>query len=506
MEAHNKPGHLKSSLGVVELTLVLHHHFNTPEDVLIWDVGHQAYAHKVLTDRAEEMRHMRQRKGISGFPNRTESVFDAFGTGHSSTALSALAGMVAADQLQGISRQYVAVVGDGALTAGQAYEALNHLGETGWPVWLILNDNDRSIDRNVGALQDGGRYRTFFESLGWQYRHEPAGNDTEALLRALHQMANLPQGPKVLHINTEYALGYQTPTAAAAPAEPGWQEYLATGLMALAERDPRLVVVTPAMTSGAGLQGFKQRFPDRLFDVGIAEQHAVTFAAGLAAAGMRPVCHLYSTFAQRALDQIIHDVALQNLPVVFVIDRSGLVGEDGPTHHGVFDVALLRAIPGMTLTAPQDGGDLVGQLEAALQGTGPWAIRIPKGGDAGSPPALKRAPFALDRTLEMPKHSQATVVFGALHREVPQLVVGDVIALPAVKPLPEQLLRGVFEQYAEVVLLDDSTHASGWSAQVVALAARCGFSGHLRVIALPDEFVPHGTRAELYREFLVQRS
>jgi 1-deoxy-D-xylulose-5-phosphate synthase len=414
--------------------------------------------------------------------------------------------MVAADQLQGRTRQYVAVVGDGALTAGQAFEALNHLGETGWPVWLILNDNDRSIDRNVGALQDGGRYRTFFESLGWLYRHEPAGNDVEALLRAMNQLDEFPQGPKVLHINTDYGLGYQAVAKGTDAASPGWQEYLSAVLLERAEADDKLVVVTPAMTSGAGLQAFKARFPDRLFDVGIAEQHAVTFAAGLAAAGMRPVCHLYSTFAQRAMDQIIHDVALQNLPVVFIIDRAGLVGEDGPTHHGVLDVALLRAVPGMTLTAPTDGNDLAAQVEAALAHNGPWAIRIPKGGDAGAPPSRSHMPFTFEGQWKAPQHDQATLVFGALHREVPQLVRGDVVALPAVKPLPEQLLQRVFEAYQEVVLLDDSTLSGGWTHAVVAYAQQCGFGGTLRVVTLPDAFVPHGPRSALYSEFLVQRS
>ena len=499
-ENQDKPGHIKSSLGAVELAVALHHVLDTPHDLLIWDVGHQAYAHKVLTGRAGDLKTMRSRHGLSGFPNRKESDYDVFGTGHSSTSLSALAGMAAADALSGVKRRYAAVMGDGALTAGQAFEALNHIGEAGFPILLILNDNQRSIDANVGGLQDGGRYQSFFESLGWTYAHEPAGNSIPLMLKALRRWKETARGPYVLHVETEHGLGYTLPPAPVAAGDPDWQEALCDILVDLARHDEKLVVVTPAMTSGSGLKRFAQAFPGRLFDVGIAEQHAVTFAAGLAAQGYRPLCHLYSTFAQRAMDQVIHDVALQNLPVTFLIDRSGLVGEDGPTHHGTLDVQLLSAIPGMVVSAPVDADDLEGQLRAAVQHAGPWAIRIPRGGTAGHRSGSSNAGIQVGKGLCIREGTGvAGLVFGPLYREQgwnPDALYN----LRFAKPLDEALLARVFAAHEDIVLLDDGHSLLGES--IATLAVQAGYAGRLTVRRLPDAFIPHGKRVALYDEFL----
>ena len=393
-QTREKAGHLAASLGAAELTMALHYVLNTPEDVLLWDVGHQAYLHKIITDRAGTFATQRTPGGLSGFPKREESPFDAFGVGHSSTALSAALGFWRADAATGRRRQRVAVVGDGALTGGMSFEALNDGGGAGADVLLILNDNGLSIEPTVGALARGGAsaYRRFFGSLGWTYLDAGLGtgqsllnsgmpvdgNDCPAVVAALRAALSQP-GPRVLHVRTHRP----DPAEWGSPEKPApaaaFQSLFADALLAAAAADDRVVALTAAMAPGAGLDRFRAVHPDRTFDVGIAEQHAVTTAAALAAAGRKPVVSLYSTFFQRAVDQWIHDVALQNLPVVLCLDRAGWVGEDGPTHHGVFDVALLRSIPNTTVYAPRNGATLARMLHRALDSGTPTVLRYPRG-------------------------------------------------------------------------------------------------------------------------------
>ena len=393
-QTREKAGHLAASLGAAELTVALHYVLNTPEDVLLWDVGHQAYLHKIITDRAGTFATQRKPGGLSGFPKREESPFDAFGVGHSSTALSAALGFWRADAATGRRRQRVAVVGDGALTGGMSFEALNDGGGAGADVLLILNDNGLSIEPTVGALARGGAsvYRQFFESLGWSYWDTRLaetssfpnsgipvdGNDCPSVVAALRAALSQP-GPRVLHVRTHRPDPAEWGSAEKPAPAAAFQSLFADALLAAAAADDRVVALTAAMAPGAGLDRFRAVHPDRTFDVGIAEQHAVTTAAALAAAGRKPVVSLYSTFFQRAVDQWIHDVALQNLPVVLCLDRAGWVGEDGPTHHGVFDVALLRSIPNTTMYAPRNGATLARMLRRALDSGTPTVLRYPRG-------------------------------------------------------------------------------------------------------------------------------
>jgi 1-deoxy-D-xylulose-5-phosphate synthase len=393
-QTREKAGHLAASLGAAELTVALHYVLNTPEDVLLWDVGHQAYLHKIITDRAGTFATQRKPGGLSGFPKREESPFDAFGVGHSSTALSAALGFWRADVATGRRRQRVAVVGDGALTGGMSFEALNDGGGAGADVLLILNDNGLSIEPTAGALARGGAsaYRQFFESLGWSYWDARLaetssfpnsgipvdGNDCPSVVAALRAALSQP-GPRVLHVRTHRPDPAEWGSAEKPAPAAAFQSLFADALLAAAAADDRVVALTAAMAPGAGLDRFRAVHPDRTFDVGIAEQHAVTTAAALAAAGRKPVVSLYSTFFQRAVDQWIHDVALQNLPVVLCLDRAGWVGEDGPTHHGVFDVALLRSIPNTTVYAPRNGATLARMLRCALDSGTPTVLRYPRG-------------------------------------------------------------------------------------------------------------------------------
>lgn len=399
-------GHLGASLGVVELTIALHYVFDTPDDILVWDVGHQCYAHKLLTGRSEAFAHIRQQGGISGFPKREESQYDAFGTGHSSTSLSAVLAMALASALEGnTQRQHIAVIGDAAIASGMAFEALNHAGTTDANILIILNDNAMAIDPTVGALKDyfsslrQGARETFFCDLHIKYKGTIDGHNLPALIEALKAEKN-ECGVRLLHVVTTKGKGFAKaeaeqvryhspalfdkttgeplPEAPTLPAK--YQEVVGQTLTELARSNPKIIAITPAMSSGSGLLPLQQAFPDRVFDVGIAEQHAVTFAAGWAARGFIPYCIVYSTFLQRAYDQLIHDVALQNLPVVFCIDRAGLVGEDGATHHGVFDMAFLRPIPNLIIASPRNATELRQLLYTAqLSLPHPIAIRYPRG-------------------------------------------------------------------------------------------------------------------------------
>ena len=527
-QTREKAGHLAASLGVAELTVALHYVLNTPEDVLLWDVGHQAYLHKIITDRAGTFATQRKPGGLSGFPKREESPFDAFGAGHSSTALSAALGFWRADAATGRRRQRVAVVGDGALTGGMSFEALNDGGGAGADVLLILNDNGLSIEPTVGALARGGAlaYRRFFESLGWTYWDARLaetssfpnsgipvdGNDCPAVVAALRAALSQP-GPRVLHVRTHRP----DPAEWGAPEKPApaaaFQSLFADALLAAAAADNRVVALTAAMAPGAGLDRFRAVHPDRTVDVGIAEQHAVTTAAALAAAGRKPVVSLYSTFFQRAVDQWIHDVALQNLPVVLCLDRAGWVGEDGPTHHGVFDVALLRSIPNTTVYAPRNGATLARMLHRALDSGTPTVLRYPRGlapQDDGlveseegallvqvaTAAALREAaPQAATQNVTAPKsilHWAAGTTASAVAQHCPHDAVWYV---GRIQPLPAGALRAAAHENpgAEWHVWEDAQAVGGLCEGIAAWAAR-NFPG-LRVIphGYGPAFLPHGS-------------
>ena len=527
-QTREKAGHLAASLGVAELTVALHYVLNTPEDVLLWDVGHQAYLHKIITDRAGTFATQRKPGGLSGFPKREESPFDAFGAGHSSTALSAALGFWRADAATGRRRQRVAVVGDGALTGGMSFEALNDGGGAGADVLLILNDNGLSIEPTVGALARGGAlaYRRFFESLGWTYWDARLaetssfpnsgipvdGNDCPAVVAALRAALSQP-GPRVLHVRTHRP----DPAEWGAPEKPApaaaFQSLFADALLAAAAADDRVVALTAAMAPGAGLDRFRAVHPDRTVDVGIAEQHAVTTAAALAAAGRKPVVSLYSTFFQRAVDQWIHDVALQNLPVVLCLDRAGWVGEDGPTHHGVFDVALLRSIPNTTVYAPRNGATLARMLHRALDSGTPTVLRYPRGlapQDDGlveseegallvqvaTAAALREAaPQAATQNATAPKsilHWAAGTTASAVAQHCPHDAVWYV---GRIQPLPAGALRAAAHENpgAEWHVWEDAQAVGGLCEGIAAWAAR-NFPG-LRVIphGYGPAFLPHGS-------------
>ncbi len=525
-----KGGHLGASLGATEIVVALHYHFNTPEDRIVWDVGHQAYAHKILTGRNEAFESLRQFGGISGFPSRKESEYDTFGVGHSSTSLSAIYGMAQAAALQGhVNRKHIAVIGDGGLTAGLAFEGLNQLGESELDVLIILNDNRMSIDPNVGALQeylnsiDGiGKPQNLFESLGFAYSGPIDGNDLDKVLTSLEKLDN-HKGPKVLHCLTVKGKGY-------APAEDGdqvrwhapglfhkstgevqgsktdtvkYQEAFGRKLLELMEHHSEIVTVTPAMTTGSGLNEVKNRFPERTFDVGIAEQHAVTFSAGLAAEGMKPFCVIYSSFLQRAMDQLIHDVALQNLPVVFCIDRAGLVGEDGATHHGAFDLSILKTVPNIEVLAPLDDHELHAMLDYALTVDGPVAIRYPRGSVASIHTEGLQMDIATGSGRCMREEGKVAVVsVGAAGKFADQLLDQNELDfgwydLRFAKPIDKDLLQHIFNCYEAVITIEDGAVEGGVGETVKAFAQTSGYTGEVVNLGIPDQFMMHGKPNEL---------
>jgi 1-deoxy-D-xylulose-5-phosphate synthase len=551
-------GHFAAGLGTVELTIALHYVFNTPEDRLVWDVGHQAYPHKVLTGRRDRLATIKQRAGLAPFPSRSESRYDAFGVGHSSTSISAALGMAIAAAREGSGRRAVAVIGDGAMSAGMAFEALNHAGSLPVDLLVVLNDNDMSISENVGALsnylarvisgrlygqlREGGKKAlrqmpavrrlarrseehvkgmvlpgTLFEEMGFNYVGPIDGHDLKALLRALRNLHGA-HGPQLLHVVTQKGKGY-------APAEadpitwhgpgpfdpatgtlrkekagtPSYSEIFGQWLCDMAERDPRLIAITPAMREGSGLMQFSRRFPERYFDVAIAEQHAVTFAAGLAAEGFKPVVAIYSTFLQRAYDQLIHDVALQNLPVVFAIDRAGFVGSDGATHHGNYDLSFLRCIPNMVVMAPADENECRQMLYTATQLGTPAAVRYPRGSGPGVAVVDQMSALELGRAeLRRRGHSGlALLSFGAML--APALWLGErfdatVVNMRFVKPLDLALLREIASTHAGIVTLEDNAVAGGaGSACGEALDAH-GLTAARLHIGIPDRITEHGSR------------
>ena len=524
-------GHLGASLGVVELTIALHYVFDTPDDILVWDVGHQCYAHKLLTGRSEAFAHIRQQGGISGFPKREESQYDAFGTGHSSTSLSAVLAMALASALEGnTQRQHIAVIGDAAIASGMAFEALNHAGTTDANMLIILNDNAMAIDPTVGALKDyfstlrQGARETFFSDLHIKYKGTIDGHDLPALIEALKAEKN-ERGVRLLHVVTTKGKGFAKaeaeqvryhspalfdkttgeplPEASTLPAK--YQEVVGQTLTELARSNPKIIAITPAMSSGSGLLPLQQAFPDRVFDVGIAEQHAVTFAAGWAARGFIPYCIVYSTFLQRAYDQLIHDVALQNLPVVFCIDRAGLVGEDGATHHGVFDMAFLRPIPNLIIASPRNATELRQLLYTAqLSLPHPIAIRYPRGRCSQTDWAQPFEALPIGKGCQLKEGTEVAVlsigtIADLVAEQIRQSEAPEQYAhydMRFLKPIDEALLHHVFTHYSKVITIEEGS-TGGLGSAVSEFAVANNYTTPLKIITLPDVFIPHGSVAAL---------
>ncbi len=570
-------GHFGSSLGVVELTVALHHVYDSPRDRIVWDVGHQAYVHKILTGRMSEMDSNRQYGGLAGFPKRSESPHDAFDTGHASTSISAAAGLAAARDLAGRNEKVVAVIGDGSMTGGMAFEAMNHLGDIKSDVLVVLNDNQMAISPSTGGLKDYlvniplnktyNRLRkfvwdgismlnnelgdtakaavhriedgfkaaftpgAFFEALGFRYFGPIDGHNMEQVVKALREMRSLPH-PKLLHIITTKGKGFKpaednqakwhasaggfdietgmAPQASGKPAPPKYQEVFGEALIELALKDGTIAAITAAMPSGTSLDLFQKAIPSRFYDVGIAEQHAVTFAAGMAAGGFKPVFAVYSTFLQRAYDQLIHDVALQGLHVVFAIDRAGLVGEDGPTHHGVFDLSFLSSVPGIVIMAPADEQELRDMLYTALyEVKGPVAIRYPRGNGAGV--VLRKEftplPIGKGRVLRDGK-SLALLGIGTMTGRAVEVAnqleaLGHnpmVCDLRFLKPLDTRLLDEVASRCDHVAVIEENSVIGGAGSAVIDYMNLAHPGVRVGKFGLPDEFVTHGAMAELYRE------
>ncbi|VWB69252.1 1-deoxy-D-xylulose-5-phosphate synthase [Burkholderia lata] len=554
-------GHLSSNLGTVELTIALHYVFNTPNDRIVWDVGHQTYPHKILTGRRDQMHSLRQQDGISGFPRRSESEYDTFGTAHSSTSISAALGMAIGSQLNGDDRFSIAVIGDGAMTAGMAFEAMNNAGVSeDAKLIVILNDNDMSISPPVGALNRhlarvmSGRFyaaaragvervlsvappvlelarkleehakgtivpATLFEGFGFNYIGPIDGHDLDSLIPTLQNIKEL-RGPQFLHVVTTKGRGYKLAEAdpvlyhgpgkfnpaegikpSATPAKKSYTQVFGEWICDAAELDSRVVGITPAMREGSGLVEFEKRFPDRYYDVGIAEQHAVTFAAGLATEGLKPIIAIYSTFLQRAYDQLIHDVALQNLPVVFAIDRAGLVGADGATHAGAYDLAFLRCIPNMTIMAASDENECRQMLYTALQQPNPTAVRYPRGAGTGVATVKKMSTLPVGKGEVRRRSSQpegkrvAILAFGTM--VAPSLVAAEqldatVANMRFVKPVDAALVRELAETHDYLVTVEEGCLMGGAGSACVEVLARCNRLGRVLQLGLPDQFIEHG--------------
>ena len=554
-------GHLSSNLGTVELTIALHHVFNTPYDRIVWDVGHQTYGHKVLTGRREAMSGLRHFGGISGFPRRSESEYDTFGTAHSSTSISAALGMAVAARARAEDRHAIAVIGDGAMTAGMAFEALNNAGDMeNLNLLVILNDNEMSISPPVGALtkilarmMSGSTYNTarrvgekvlgvappvaelarkveeyakgmigpgtLFEEFGFHYYGPIDGHDLDALIPTLQNLRKL-KGPQFLHVITRKGQGYKLAeadpvlyhgvskfdhTAGIQAGKSGgkltYTQVFGDWLCDMAKADPRIVGITPAMREGSGLVRFAQEFPERYFDVGIAEQHAVTFAAGLACEGFVPVVAIYSTFLQRAYDQLIHDVALQNLPVVFAIDRGGLVGADGATHHGAFALSFLSCVPNMVVMAPTDEDECRQMLYTAVQHPGPSAVRYPRGGGNGTVPQAQMRALPIGKG-EVVRHGRgiALLAFGSLlgvAREVAETLDATVANMRFVKPLDAELVAELAASHELIVTLEESAVIGGAGAEVARVLDSLAARPRVLRLGLPDHFIDHGDQGQL---------
>lgn len=574
-----KGGHFGASLGVVELTVALHYVFNTPYDQLVWDVGHQAYGHKLLTGRRDVFHTNRVYKGISGFPKRSESEYDTFGVGHSSTSISGALGMAVASKLKGENdRQHIAVIGDGSMTAGLAFEGLNQGGVSNTNLLVVLNDNCMSIDPNVGALKEYltdittshtynkikdevwnllGKVSKFgpnaqaiaqkiengikgallkqsnlFESLNFRYFGPVDGHDVEYLTKVLADLKDIP-GPKILHVLTEKGHGYEpamkgSPTQWHAPGlfnkdtgeiikvipkspqSPKYQEVFGHTIVELAEKNEKIVGVTPAMPSGCSLNIMMEAMPDRAFDVGIAEQHAVTFSAGMATQGLLPFCNIYSSFMQRAYDQVVHDVALQKLDVVFCLDRGGLVGADGSTHHGAYDLAFMRSIPHMVVSSPMDEQELRNLMfTAQLPNQGPFTIRYPRGKGIMTnwKTPFKEITVGTGRRIKTGKDIAILTIgpIGNKITEVTEIVNKKEISVAHydmrfAKPIDEVLLHEVFTKFDQIITVEDGTILGGMGTAVIEFMADHGYHATIKRLGIPDQFIDHGTQEELYAE------
>lgn len=531
-----KEGHLGASLGVVELTIALHYVFNTPNDQLIWDVGHQAYGHKILTGRKAVFETNRQLGGISGFPKRSESEYDSFGTGHSSTAISAILGMAIASKLSGDdSRQHIAVVGDASIASGMAFEGLNHLGVTDVNTLIILNDNAIGIDPSVGALKKyltnvktgKAKDENIFECLNLEYSGPVDGHDIKTLVEELKRLKKV-QGPKLLHIITTKGKGLkkaeENQVVYHAPGKfdkitgeqvkksqeklpPKYQDVFGKSIVELAKLNEKIVGITPAMPTGSSLKFMMDEIPDRAFDVGIAEQHAVTLAAGMATQGLIPFCNIYSTFLQRAYDQVIHDVALQNLPVIFYLDRAGLVGQDGATHHGVFDLAYLRCIPNLTIFAPMNEMELRNIMYTTQLGAnGPIAIRYPRGRGVNLSWKNDFQQIEMGKGRCLKEGAEIAILsIGHLGNIVCEIIeeTEDFHAIGHydmrfVKPLDENLLHTIFKKYNQLVTLEDGCEVGGFGSAILEFANENGYTTPVKIFAVPDKFVEHGTIQETH--------
>lgn len=552
-------GHLSANLGTVELSVALHHVFNTPDDKIVWDVGHQAYIHKILTGRRDEISDIRKKSGISGFPKREESPYDAFGVGHSSTSISAALGMAISAQAAGREQESIAVIGDGAMTAGMAYEALNHAGDLEANLLVILNDNDMSISPNVGALNkyltrllSGSFYSrvreqgkkllsatpsvqkftkkseehmkgmmmpgTLFEEMGFHYYGPVNGHDLNEVITILENLKK-QKGPRLLHLVTQKGKGYE-------PAEedpcgyhgvpsfdldagisqikpissPTYTQVFGEWLCDMAKLDPKLMAITPAMREGSGMVQYSKDFPERYFDVAIAEQHAVTLAAGMACEGSKPIVAIYSTFLQRAYDQLIHDVAIQNLDVTFAIDRAGLVGADGPTHSGNYDLSYLRCIPNMVVLAPTDEDECRQMLYTAYQYNGPSAVRYPRGKGIGIYPAEGMHEITIGKAKSLLEGTEiAILLFGSLKTEAEaaaKALGASLINMRFVKPLDEDMLKQVANTHSLLVTLEDNSIQGGAGSAVNEMLHREGITTRVLNLGIPDEYIAHATREE----------
>ncbi|MCP9291193.1 1-deoxy-D-xylulose-5-phosphate synthase [Gracilimonas sediminicola] len=570
-------GHFGASLGVVELTTALHYVYDTPKDLLVWDVGHQAYGHKILTGRREQFHTNRVYGGLSGFPKRSESEYDTFGVGHSSTSISAALGMAVARDLDQSDKKVVAVIGDGAMTAGLAFEAMNNAGAMNSDILVILNDNNMSIDPNVGALKEyladittsktfnkmrdevydmlghfksaGEKMRkvasrlekamtaaltpgSLFRSLGFKYYGPVDGHDVDGLRRILEDLKDV-KGPKLLHAVTVKGKGFApaereqtkwhassspfdkiTGKSLSAPSKPNpipkYQDVFGDALVELAEKDERIVSMTPAMPSGSSLWPMMNTFPERAFDVGIAEQHAVTFAAGLAAEGKKAFCAIYSSFLQRGYDQLVHDVAIQNLPVVFCIDRAGLVGADGPTHHGAYDTAYMRAIPNMIISSPLNEQDLRDMMYTASKyDDAAWAIRYPRGRATGMDVRENFEMMDIGKGVELREGEDIAILsFGPIGKYV--FEAADQLSKEGIeighydmrfaKPLDTELIDQVCDNYSHIITLEDGSKMGGFGSAVAEYIAEKEERPTLKIMGIPDRIVEHGTQEELHDE------
>lgn len=573
----SNPGHFGASLGVVELTVALHYAYNTPFDKIIWDVGHQAYGHKILTGRRDSFHTNRKYGGLSGFPNTSESEYDAFGVGHSSTSISAALGIAMSDKLQGTNRNVVAVIGDGSLTGGMAFEGLNNAGSINTDLLVVLNDNNMAIDPNVGALKEylvdittsktynrvkndvwklfgkinkiaphareyaqkleNGlksvllKQSNLFESLNFRYFGPVDGHDVVHMARLMEDMKRIP-GPKLLHILTKKGKGFkqaeinQTKYHAPgkfnketgeilvvkpdSPQPPLYQDVFGHTVLELAKKNEKIVGITPAMPTGCSLKIMMDEMPERTFDVGIAEQHAVTFSAGLASQGLVPFCNIYSSFAQRAYDQIIHDVALQNLNVVFCFDRGGLVGADGATHHGVFDLAFMRSIPNMVVAAPINEEELRNMMYTAqLAKYGPFSIRYPRGRGVMAEWQTEMKEIVPGTAQQLADGNDLAILsighIGKFASDAVEILKQDHIDaahfdMRFVKPLDEEMLRKVFTKYENIITVEDGTVVGGFGSAVLEFMAANDYSAKVKILGVPDRFIEHGTQNELWRD------